>query len=192
MQDTRSRLIEATFEEVYSKGYHGTSLSDILITANAKKGAMYHHFSSKKQMVLAMIEEKVQKRIQEFWQALNTCDTDILNLLMSIMKDTTNRDFKRGCPLGNLLQETLIDDEDFASLLTTIIHQWRDLFEKSLQKAKDNDEIHDINIKDTALFLIASLEGTILLAKNSHSPLEFDACMEQLDVYLNSFRKHKH
>lgn len=189
MQDTRARLIEATFQEVYSKGYHGASLSHILTTANAKKGAMYHHFSSKKEMVLAMIEEKVHKRIQEFWQELATQETHILDLIVSILKDTTNRDFKRGCPLGNLLQETLVDDEDFSKLLSTIIEEWRELFETSLQKAKNNGEIKDINVKDTALFVIASFEGAILLSKNAHSSSQYDTCMEQLDAYLNSFRK---
>lgn len=190
MQSTKERLIEATFEEVYSKGYNAASLSDILKAADVKKGAMYHHFSSKKEMVLAMIEQKVQQRIYNYWKDLETQKDNIIEFIVSILKDTSNRDFKRGCPLGNLLQETLIDDEDFSQSLKNIIQQWQELFESSLQKAIDNHEIRNTNIQELALFIIATLEGAVLLSKNSCSSYEYDKCIQHLEHYLNSFKVH--
>ncbi len=94
MSDIRSRLIEATFQEVYSKGYNAASLSSILKSANAKKGSMYHYFSSKKEMVLVMIEEKIKTRVEENWIKLENCEHDILKLLISIIKESANRDEK--------------------------------------------------------------------------------------------------
>jgi TetR/AcrR family transcriptional repressor of nem operon len=104
------------------------------------------------------------------------------------LKDTSKRDFSQGCPLGNLLQESLINDNDFAKLLKSIFSQWRDLFEQTLQKAINNNEIKNINTKEVSLFLIASFEGALLLSKQSKSSIEFDICVKQLEIYLNSFR----
>ena len=190
MQSTKERLIEATFQEVYSKGYNAASLSTILKAADVKKGAMYHHFSSKKEMVLAMIEQKVQQRIYNYWKDLETQQENIIEFIVSILKDTSNRDFKRGCPLGNLLQETLIDDKDFALVLKNIIEQWQALFESSLQKALELQEIKNVNVQELALFIIATLEGAILLSKNSCSSYEYDKCINHLENYLYSFKVH--
>lgn len=188
MQTIRTKLIDATFKEVISKGYSAASLSNILTTSGCTKGSMYHYFKSKKELVLAMIEEKIEKRTKEYWQSLETINVDILNFLISLLQDTSKRDFSQGCPLGNLLQESLINDDDFAKLLKSIFAQWRDLFEQTLQKAIDNNEIKNINTKEVSLFLIASFEGALLLSKQSKSSIEFDICVKQLEIYLNSFR----
>jgi len=189
MSDIRSRLIEATFQEVYAKGYKAASLSSILNIANAKKGSMYHYFSSKKEMVLAMIEEKVKIRVQDNWSQLEACEENILELLISILKESSNRDFTKGCPLGNLLQECSCEDKDFSDLLNGIFGNWSELFEQTLKKAYETDEIVKIDFKNTALFLIASIEGAILISKQSGSSKEFDICMRQLELYLLGFKK---
>ena len=64
MSDIRERLLEATFHEIHEYGYHAASLSRILKKAEAKKGSMYHYFSSKKEMALVMIEEKLKKGVK--------------------------------------------------------------------------------------------------------------------------------
>lgn len=189
MSDIRNKLIEATFQEVYEKGYHAASLSSILNRAKAKKGSMYHYFSSKKEMVLVMINEKIKERIENNWKELESCTTHILDLLISILKDTTARDFTKGCPLGNLLQECSSEDSDFSDLLNEILGNWSELFEQTLKKAYEVGEIIKIDFKNTALFLIASLEGALLISKQSGTSKEFDICMNQLELYLLSFKK---
>jgi TetR/AcrR family transcriptional repressor of nem operon len=44
METTRDKLINATFDEVFSHGYQGASLCDILAKAGVHKGSMYHFF----------------------------------------------------------------------------------------------------------------------------------------------------
>lgn len=185
----RTRLIEATFQEVFSKGYTGSSLADILKIAQAKKGGMYHHFPSKKAMVIAMIEEKIEQRIENKWKSLTKTNEDIITTLIDILQDINSWDLKDGCPLGNLLQESLDYDDDFAQILTSILNNWKELFINILQKAKEKKQIKEnVNIKQCATFLIASIEGALLLAKKYDDNDDFEACMAQLTLYLNSIR----
>ena len=190
MQDIRTRLIEATFNEIYTNGYHGTSLANILKSADTKKGSMYHYFSSKKEMVLAMIEEKVELRIKKRWQELSSRDTNIIDFLISILNDTDNIDLEKGCPLGNLLQESLNDDEDFAEILTQILNNWKDIFLVVLEKALENGELKkDIQIDKCATFLIAGIEGALLISKKTKDRKDYIDCMNQLIFYLNAIKK---
>ena len=190
MQDIRTRLIEATFKEVYTNGYHATSLATILASADTKKGSMYHYFSSKKEMVIAMIEEKIETRIEKRWKDLSQKETNIIDFLVSILNDTENIDIKRGCPLGNLLQESLQDDEDFSEVLTKILNNWKKIFLAILQKAEQNDEIKKgISIEKCTTFLIASIEGALLIVKKSKKRKDYEDCMDQLTFYLNSIKK---
>jgi len=190
MQDIRTRLIEATFKEVYTNGYHATSLANILKSADTKKGSMYHYFSSKKEMVIAMIEEKIEIRIEKRWHELSQKDTQIIDFFISILKDTQNIDLERGCPLGNLLQESLKNDQEFTETLAKILQNWKRIFIAILEKALENGEIrNDIQIEQCAIFLIASIEGALLIAKKSKDKKDYEDCISQLCFYLNSIKQ---
>ena len=190
MQDIRTRLIEATFHEVFSKGYAGASLANILKRADAKKGGMYHHFPSKKAMVIAMIEEKIGQRIENKWKTLSNTNENIIDSLIAILQDINSWDLTDGCPLGNLLQESLDYDEDFAQILTGILNNWKELFTNILQRAKDNNQINEnVDAQQCATFLIASIEGALLLSKKYEHNEDFEACMAQLTLYLETLKK---
>ncbi len=189
MEDIRTRLIEATFQEVFSKGYNKASLSDILKKANTKKGSMYHYFPSKKNMVLTMIEEKIENRLKIKWEVLENKNKDILDCFIAILKDTSSWDLTSGCPLGNLLQEFLNEDEEFQQLLNKILDKWQTQFINILQKAKDNNELkEDINIEELAIFLISLIQGALLLTKKYPTNKLFIASMNQVVSYINFLR----
>jgi len=44
---TRQRLVAAAFEEIHRHGYQGAGLDTILANAGVTKGALYHHFTCK-------------------------------------------------------------------------------------------------------------------------------------------------
>ena len=189
MSQVREKLIEATFEEVFAHGYNAASLANILNRAEVKKGAMYHYFPSKKEMVLAMIEEKHLQRIEKRWKPLINEEKNIISILISILEDSKSWDLINGCAFGNLLQESFDQDEDFASILVSILDNWKDLFITALEKAKHNNQINEtINIEQLATFVIASLEGAILLSKKTKDSKNFEDCMKQLTYYLNSLK----
>lgn len=189
MSDVRNRLIDATFQEVFTSGYAGASLANILKRAGVKKGAMYHYFSSKKEMVLAMIEEQQHQRIENKWRRLIEEEDNTLEVLTSILQDTKSWDLTNGCAFGNLLQESFDQDEDFANLLEEILERWKNLFKEALRKAQEKNQINkNTNIEQCSTFIIASLEGAILLNKKSKDTKNFDDTMAQLIEFLNTLK----
>jgi hypothetical protein len=61
-QRTTERLLQAAFQEIYKSGFRGTDLETILRAAGVTKGAMYHHFASKKALGYAVVDEIMELR----------------------------------------------------------------------------------------------------------------------------------
>ena len=63
--DTRIRMIEATALLLRQRGYHGTSLNDILNASGAPRGSLYFHFpGGKDQLVIEVTRDSVEKVTQ--------------------------------------------------------------------------------------------------------------------------------
>ena len=49
--DTRERIIEVAERLLFERGLSGTSLNDVMGAARLSKGALFHHFKSKEDLV---------------------------------------------------------------------------------------------------------------------------------------------
>lgn len=61
---TKEKLIEASIRLINERGYENTSIDDICAACGTSKGAFYHHFRSKMDIVTAM-EKKVSSAVAE-------------------------------------------------------------------------------------------------------------------------------
>ena len=62
---SREKLLDVAFDEIYHNGYSATSVDTILKKANMNKGSMYHFFKSKKELTLAVIDERLDSHIKD-------------------------------------------------------------------------------------------------------------------------------
>lgn len=76
---TKEKLIEASIKLINERGYDNTSIDDICAACGTSKGAFYHHFKSKMDIVAAM-EEKVSSAVAENDMPENA---DVFTRLMS-------------------------------------------------------------------------------------------------------------
>jgi AcrR family transcriptional regulator len=53
---TREDILDAAAQVFRQKGFHGASMSDIAATVNLQKASLYHHVSSKQEILLALLE----------------------------------------------------------------------------------------------------------------------------------------
>ena len=59
-EDCRKRIVQAALGLFASRGYHNTSISDILRESGCTRGALYHYFSSKEELGYAAIDEELR------------------------------------------------------------------------------------------------------------------------------------
>jgi AcrR family transcriptional regulator len=70
MADERKvQFIETAMKLFAEKGYHSTSIQDIVEAWGISKGAFYHHFSSKEELMLAIVKHHFEKILSQFMNA---------------------------------------------------------------------------------------------------------------------------
>ena len=60
LRNTKEKILTATEQLIYKKGYTGTSINDILDETATGKGQFYYYFDSKKEACLAVIDNHVK------------------------------------------------------------------------------------------------------------------------------------
>lgn len=188
METTRDKLISATFDEVFSHGYQGAALTDILAKAGVHKGSMYHFFANKKEMALAAIQETILQKNMDKYSYVKTYTSGFLEAFYTRLRDTSARDFKRGCPIANIVQEMSNIDEDFNTLMKSIYEDFRANIKAILDKAIEVNELKPCDTRKLALFITSTIEGAILAAKASGNAQDYVDVIEELIVHIEGKR----
>lgn len=190
---TRQRLLDAAFAEIYRHGFQAASLANILADTGLTKGALYHHFPDKKSLGLAVVDEIIGKRMTERFVDPLRASKQPMRAMLDLLGEKRRQpeaSLKLGCPLNNLMQEMSPVDEDFRMGLRRVLSAWQIAFEETLQRAQAAGELRrDVDCRAAALFIVAAWEGCVGVAKNMQSADGFADCMAQLQGYVESLRQ---
>ncbi len=188
-QNTREKLLDITFEEIYINGYAATSVDAILKGAAVPKGSMYHHFRSKKELVLAMVKERLFPKMDQFFNldASSGCALESLERLFIAMSKNTPL-ITYGCPMYRLMVELSPVDSDFDKLFRGKYKQLVKSFDRLLQKDIKQGLIKDtLNTKEFAGFVIHSTWGVLSLSPTLSSAQRF---LRDTDFILEILRNY--
>ncbi len=193
----RKEIIDASFELMLTKGYEGTSIQDITDKINATKGLIYYYFDSKKDVAAAVIEEAIKPAYNEFWghvwdKLYGGGENPLENIIAVIDKlyEKKGGEFsKTGCPLGNLILELSTKDIYLSRLTDEVLLLWHTHLEKALLKAKEKGVIgKDADIINIGNFIIAGVEGCVMLSKSKHDKEVLRECFDTLKNYIRSLQ----
>lgn len=191
--ETRRTLLDAAFREIHCKGFQSASLADILKDTGLTKGALYHHFPNKRELGLAVVREVIFARLDDRLFAPLREATHPVDTLIQIVErhaDTVDVAWvKLGCPLNNLNQEMSPLDAEFKQHVQDVLGTWRRAVQQALERGRSQGVIRkDVDTKSAALFIVASWEGCIGMAKNDQSLKTLRPCLKQLAVYIKGLR----
>ena len=68
---SRQQILEAAAQIFSQKGYHATSMQDIASAVDLKKASLYHHISSKQEILLALLDQALDLVIAQVNEALS-------------------------------------------------------------------------------------------------------------------------
>jgi TetR/AcrR family transcriptional regulator, transcriptional repressor for nem operon len=106
--DTRQRLIDAAAELFWERGYAATGLSDILESAGARGGSLYHFFPTKDDLLLAVLDHHarvLETTIENTLAAHEEPRDKVLAFVEFYRRFMERTGFSLGCPLTNLAAE---------------------------------------------------------------------------------------
>ncbi|MGB7436480.1 MAG: TetR/AcrR family transcriptional regulator [Candidatus Acidiferrum sp.] len=191
---TRGNLLDAAFHEIYKAGFRGTDLETILERAGVTKGALYHHFGSKEELGYAVIDEVIMEIGKEKWQQPLQNAGNPIDVLGEIFLGTSTKPEHvcGGCPVNNLAQEMSPLDEGFRKRLARHFQIWHKAMADALRRGQERGQVRkDVDVSDTATFLMATYEGYISLAKNAQDARLLQNGMKSMVRYLETLRGEK-
>ncbi len=190
---TRQRILEAAFMEIYRNGFQGMRLDEVLAVTSLTKGALYHHFPNKQALGYAVVDEIIRQTVQAVWiQPLRGAEDSLQALIDVIDQLPDNKPpemIQYGCPLNNLAQEMSPLDEGFRQRVDSVFGEWHGATQEALEKAQAQGQIDaDCDCEEIATFVMAALEGCIGLAKSAQSKDRLHVCNRGLIQFLQSLK----
>ncbi len=189
LERSRKEILEAAFLEIFTRGFQGVSIDDIVGKTSLTKGAFYHHFSTKLELGYALVEEVIQPMILERWirplEAYKNPLVGILKQMEKLIGECDPAHLKLGCPLNNLVQEMAPVDKGFKTRLQHALLLWISETDGHLKRAKADGLIHsDVNTRQLATFIVMAHEGFYGLLKGVGEPAVFAALLGSLKRYF--------
>lgn len=180
-QGTRKRILEVAAQAFQAHGYHATSMHDVMRLAAAPGGSVYHHFPTKKQLGLAVIDECVRADVARTWidplERAAGAREGILAVFDAVAGDIEARGAGvLGCPVTNLTLELSLVDPDFQRALHAIFAQWENALERRLRADLDAGRLRDVDPASLATAVVAAFSGALSLAKATQSAEPIRVC----------------
>ena len=175
---TRDRIIDAAKSRFHSRSYADVGIKEICDSALIQKGSFYHFFPSKRDLVLAVIDEFASEWAdgfvaEAFDPALPPMERfnymiDAAYYWQKSVKEKHGR--LPGCLFGNLALEISTKDDVLRARLNAVFSHAKSRFKDALDEAIERNDIAPLNSDLTAEAMLAYLEGMILFAKAQNDP----------------------
>lgn len=188
---TMHRMQVTGLELFYKNGYHNTSVDDILKELSLSKGAFYHHYDSKEDFFVQIIQNLVAHKMYIMMIEPIEGNENSLDLISKCFEEAletaVHNDFDYGFVLGNFLNEFNGRNVVIMKYLNDILKIWEVNLVTALQKGKYNGHIdRHVDSEEVAVFLISSYLGIrTFMVENSPSARKY-RFMSQLRRYFKT------
>ncbi len=187
---TRLNLLEKAFSLIYTKGYHATSVDDIIASTAVTKGAFYYHFKTKDEMGLAIVKEIVRPRMEKLCiEPLSDCE-DPTKTIYAIVCTLLTKDpflqWEHGCPVSNFTQELAPWNLTFTTALNEFVSLWLRAIVNSFKKAKDEGVVkQNVDSEQVAYQVVAGYWGIRNVGKIDNAQNAYNQYLKGLKVFLD-------
>lgn len=189
-QLTRERIIRESAGLFNTKGYTGTSLSEIIDRCGIRKGGIYNHFENKDEIALAAFDYSFSQIISFLSKALENSNSSkdrlfsICNVYIDIYESNT---LEGGCPILN----TAVESDDGHPLLKERSQQAMKLFIDRLsmiivEGIKNKEFRSDIYPEEVSSYFIAVIEGGLMLSKLFDDSKYIRQCTSNVMQYVDN------
>lgn len=167
---TRTKILDVAAANFHQKGFQGTSLSDILVQAEISKGALYHHFANKQELLYAVFDEIYQRKFLQRW--LDIVDAEdpieaIAQTVEAIASEGSDEEMCQGCPVHNVAAELASTDENIRVRVENLYTEIQKIIAAGVSSGINKGIVTaDTNSKQVALFFMCSFNGIPQMVKS--------------------------
>ncbi|MBA3424827.1 MAG: TetR family transcriptional regulator C-terminal domain-containing protein [Rubrobacteraceae bacterium] len=189
-QRTRRRIVERAAPVFNTRGYAGSSMSDLVRASGLKKGGLYNHFSGKEELALEAFDHAAALMRERFGSAMEGRDGTLDRLFAvvdafgSLVEDPP---VAGGCPVLN----TAVESDDANPVLKERAREamevWLRLIGCLVKEGVASGELQpDADPRRTASVVVAALEGALMLSKLHDDPAHMRRTIDHVKEHLGS------
>jgi AcrR family transcriptional regulator len=180
---TRRRILDAARSLFATKGWAGTSVDEVVRTAEVTKGALYHHFRDKTDLLRAVYEEQEQASVERLLGLAGSV-TDPLDQLRA-----GSRAFLDACLDPTFRRIALVEAPAGLGW-----EEWREidarygfgLLRGAVEAAMDAGRMRRMPVDQVAHLLLAALsEAALLLGQSADPAADFDEIAAAFDALVD-------
>ena len=191
---TMHRMQVKGLELFYSQGYYNTSVDDILKSLSLSKGAFYHHFQSKEDFFISIIQNLIVQKVYSMLIEPVESKENPLRVIESCfdnaLETAEHNDMDFGFVLSNFMSEFNRRNPEITKYLRDIYKVWEVNLVSTLQKGKtDGFVARHVDSESVANYLISSYIGIRTLMVEGNCRVLRYQYMQQLRNYLKSLEE---
>ena len=157
----------------WEKGYHATSMQDLVDTLGISRGSLYDTFGGKQELfdrAIGLYQNTNQNNILTFFEAHPKVKAGLAKLFENAIDETLEDANKKGCFVVNTTTELTPGDEKMLSFLQENKQGMEEIFYNYLSKGVDNGEISkDKDLRTMATFIFTFYNGLRVISKLDHN-----------------------
>jgi TetR/AcrR family transcriptional repressor of nem operon len=191
---TREQVLNHAATLIRERGFRATSIGDLLDRAGVQKGSFYYYFPSKEDLGHAVLDRWIEELRSRLIGFLTSPEGPpplerIAAALDGFLTEQESTGCRGGCPFGNLAVELADVHEGFRTRISGALRELADAFGTLVDRARTQGDLRsDADPRRLGDFLVASIEGGILLAKVHKSPEPLEAALRAAEAHLASHR----
>ncbi|RJR46818.1 MAG: TetR/AcrR family transcriptional regulator [Desulfobacteraceae bacterium] len=161
-KETVSRIVQSALWLFVRKGYHATSIDEIMTRVGLTKGALYAHFRTKGELLFRIIDIYKVEFMKELMREVEKCEGSALDKMHLIISFNARFGVEHKDLISFLssLNADLKADVDFEPALKKIYREYQQFLSKIIgQGIKQGEFKKDLNPDIAALIFIGTQDG---------------------------------
>jgi len=173
--ETRKKLLDAAECLLLAEGYSRTSVEAVCERASLTKGSLYHHFKTKEDLAIAVLERWLARNGGILSEGPHTSASDPVEaalLYIGHVADSTERLWSSGCLVGSLSMDLAASSDRMQQCVEAMfkgfVAQHAALFAPLIANSRQSNTPTP---EELAEMFLSIIEGAIVVGKSYRDPL---------------------
>ncbi|NNE50932.1 MAG: TetR family transcriptional regulator [Sulfitobacter sp.] len=186
-KSTKERMLDAGLNMLLRHGYHDLGLQSVLKETGMPKGSFYHHFASKEDFALQVVDrymDEVHVGLDSSLGDLSLVPLDRVRKFFESTRDKYREDGYLGCMLGGLGQELSGVSPVFQEKIEACFGVIAGRIAACMEEAQASGDLSpDADPRDLANLIVNCWEGAALRCRLRRDPAPLNT---MLDFYFSA------
>lgn len=193
MKNTRSIIIQTAFEAIHKNGFHQLRIDKEIAKLGITKGAFYHYFNNKGELLKAVISEILGPGFVKPWKSLAHSEEHIIDSIQHLLQNHIDQsslaEIKYGCIYNNLVHEVSVELPEVREVLLQYFEEILAYLEQAIERGIEKKQIKPtLKSNDLSLLIMSVYNGSNSMNKLYQKSFPYKKSIKAIILLLESIR----